>query len=81
MTERQFNAMNRQDQVHNLLVHGACIADRKAQKRQVLLFQLGYFYVEVFFDHYSEEVSFIRAFNNLDELQPYLENISLKGVL
>lgn len=44
---------------------------------RVLLFQLGSFYVEVFFTPDCEEVLDTRSFEDTEELQPYLVSINL----
>lgn len=81
MTIQQFTTLSKHDQLRTLLVRGACIAERETEDVPVLLFQLHQFYVEVIFNSECDEVIGTRNFDDLDELQPYLECISLSGVL
>ena len=77
MTLQQFQVLNQHHQFHHLLLDGTCIAERTTEEVQVLLFQLGSFYVEVFFTPDCEEVFDTRSFDDTEELQPYLATINL----
>ena len=77
MTLQHFNSLNEHIQYRNLLLNGVCLTDRDVDDICVLLFQLDQFYVEVFFDKHSDEILRSRSFENIDELQPYLEKINV----
>jgi hypothetical protein len=72
--------MHEEKQHRNLLFNGTCIADRRIGNTQVLLFQLYSFYVEVYFNEEGDEVVYTRGFEDIEELEPYLNQIELKGI-
>ena len=63
------------------MVEGVCIADRKRDEVQALLFQIDNFYVEVFFQGEADEVLFTRCFEDTDELEPYLQSIDVSRII
>lgn len=77
MTLQQFQVLNQHYQFRHLLLDGTCIAERITEEMQVLLFQLGSFYVEVFFTVDCEEVLDTHSFEDIEELRPYLSVIDL----
>lgn len=81
MNLQQFKTLSEEKQHRNLLLNGSCIADREQGSSHVLLFQLHSFYVEVFFNEDGDEVISTRSFEDMEQLQPYLEHIDLKSVL
>jgi len=81
MTLQHFRALTQNKQNKKLLTEGVCIADRKTDELQGLLFQIEGFYVEVLFNVQGDEVLFSRSFEGVEELGPYLETIDLSGVL
>jgi hypothetical protein len=72
MTIQHFSALSQHKQHRHLLMDGSCIAERKEADIQVLLFQLGNFYVEVFFTSDGDEVIHTKSFEGTEELGPYL---------
>lgn len=68
-------------QNRKLITEGVCIADRKNEELQALLFQVDNFYVEVYFPPESDEVLYTRCFENTRELEPYLQAIDLSRVI
>jgi hypothetical protein len=81
MTLQHFRALTQNKQNKKLLTEGVCIADRKTDEVQALLFQIEGFYVEVFFNGEGDEVLFSRSFEGVEDLEPYLEGIDLTEVL
>ena len=81
MTLQNFRALTQNKQNKKLLTEGVCIADRKTAEIQALLFQIEGFYVEVFFNEQGDEVLFSRSFEDVAELDPYLQGIDLSQVL
>jgi hypothetical protein len=77
MTLPQFNTLKNNEQLHHVLIQGACIGERATDEHLVLLFQLRKFYVEVFFTPDCDEIIDSKSFDDLDELQPYLEKVSI----
>jgi hypothetical protein len=80
MTIQHFSALSQHKQHRYLLMDGSCIAERKEEDAQVLLFQLGDFYVEVFFTFYGDEVISTKIFEGTEELEPYLNSLGLKNL-
>ena len=81
MTLQNFRALTQNKQNKKLLTEGVCIADRKTAEIQALLFQIEGFYVEVFFNEQGDEVLFSSSFEDVAELDPYLQGIDLSQVL
>lgn len=81
MTLQNFRALTQNKQNKKLLTEGVCVADRRTEEVQALLFQIEGFYVEVFFNGEGDEVLFSRSFEDVAELDPYLQHIDLSEVL
>lgn len=81
MTVQHFRTLDQRKQNRKLLAEGVCIADRKNEEVQTLLFQVDNFYVEVFFHPFADEVMCMHCFDNTDELEPYLQDIDLSPVI
>lgn len=81
MTYQQFEALSARQQHRELLLNGVCIANRKTEHTEALLFQLNGFYMEVFFDLEGDEVLYSRSFDNTDDLYPYLSHINVNDAL
>jgi hypothetical protein len=81
MTLQNFRALTQNKQNKKLLTEGVCIADRRTEEVQALLFQIDGFYVEVFFNGEGDEVLFSRNFEDVNELDPYLQSIDLSEML
>jgi hypothetical protein len=60
--------------------HGVYIGKRKSDQQTIVLFQLHGFYVEVFYKQYRRVIEKIETTDNTDILQPYLDQIHLKGL-
>jgi hypothetical protein len=81
MTLQQFEALASHQQHKRLILQGVCIADRITESTQWLLFQLGDFYVEVAFSLDRDEIVASRVFEDVEELEPYLEMIDITQVI
>ena len=81
MKLQHFRALTQNKQNKKLLSEGVCIADRRSEDVQALLFQIEGFYVEVFFNGSGDEVLFSRSFEDTDELEPYLSGIDISEAL
>lgn len=53
---------------------------RKEGCCSVELYALGNFYVEMYFDELTDEPQWLRAFQNSDRLEPYLDMIAIDGI-
>ena len=61
--------------------YGVCICARDGNDCKILLYQVEGFYVEVYFNVKLQTIRELKSFNSTDDLQPYLEQITLSGVL
>jgi hypothetical protein len=59
--------------------HGVYVGKRKDGNQIIVLFQLHGFYVEVFYTQYRKIVDRIFTSDNPEILQPYLNQINIKG--
>ncbi|GAB4092529.1 hypothetical protein GCM10028786_14550 [Flaviaesturariibacter terrae] len=64
-----------------LLHDGTVVARRRSKEGLCFLFQMEFFYAEAFFPAGSSDVSEFRCFTGTGPLAPYLESISLEGIL
>ena len=81
MTLKYFRKLSESTQYRRLLVKGVCVAERLSDEAQLLLFQLDKFYVEVAFHKDTDEAMSTKSFEDTDELEPYLRQIDLSGLL
>jgi hypothetical protein len=59
---------------------GVHIADSEDEEHRILLYQIDSFYVEVFYHKEYNVIRRYRPFASVDQLQPYLNKIRLKGI-
>ena len=77
MTLKEFTEMTYPERLKAVSRHAVCVAGRDAPKFKVLLYQLGGFYVEVFYHIKYNYVTELFPFESTDLLGPYLEKITL----
>lgn len=75
----EFNTLPIQYQAQFTWDNGVFIASRQTEKHIVNLYHIKKFFVEVYFSIKSEGVDMICSFTNQEQLEPYLEQIDLKG--
>lgn len=63
-----------------ILRNGIHIADRRGVFCQIALFQVEDYYVELFYDAKTKEVSRAKSFTDTALLEPYLKQIDLSGL-
>jgi len=63
------------------LHQGVLISKRTKPGSFIFLFQMENFYVEMFCDTQTKSVTQFRAFSGTKLLQPYLESITIDGLL
>lgn len=80
MTLYEFNALDEEVKLRRLLLSGACVRSRKEGDTNVFLYQLFSFYVERY-SYRSEGKSMFRTFSNVDQLEPYLQEIDISNLL
>ena len=76
MTLREFQLQNETSQAEKLM-NAVCIAGRDDGEHKILLYQLGSFYVEVFYHPRRNMITHYRGFDNMDELDVYLNSNDL----
>jgi hypothetical protein len=77
MTMLQFISLNKIVQEEILLSCGVYLAGRTDKKFVYDLYQIDGFYVEFFYKPESETTIYVRAFDELDHLDAYLEEIDI----
>jgi hypothetical protein len=80
VTEDQFNKLCEDNQSNIISERGALISLRRTDEHRVLLYQIDSFYVEVYY-HPTKNVIKIKSFSGTEQLQPYLNQISLEGIM
>lgn len=80
VTEDQFTELSEDCQSNVIYEQGVLISVRTTDEHKVLLYQIEGFYVEVFY-HPTDHFIKIKSFSGTEELQPYLRQISLEGIL
>lgn len=76
-----FRKLSPQDQHELVAYKGVLLWERKSKNFHIFLYQLGSFYVELFFFKESGEFATIKPFDNMDELSPYLAEIDVGYLL
>ncbi len=64
-----------------VLHQGILVGKRRLHDCMIFLFQLEGYYVETWCNAENKAIEEFRVFENTQLLQPYLENISLKGIV
>jgi hypothetical protein len=77
MDLRQFNGLDESVQIAMIWDNGVHVATRDDEVYQYLLYQLDSFYVEVWYHIEFEVINRFIAFNSLDRLDPYLQQIDI----
>lgn len=80
MLLKEFKYEDKQKKKQFLFNHGVYLAQRPQEEFVILLFQIDAFYVEVYFDSEESEIGYMRAFSDLDQLSPYLQQIDLSAL-
>ena len=60
-----------------MLRKGVFLLDRKTDDFTIFLFQVDGFYIEIFLTSACDEIILIKTFDRIDELDPYLNDISI----
>jgi hypothetical protein len=81
MTLKYFRRLSEPHQYKRLLTKGVCIGERIYHDALLLLFQLDEFYVEITFHNDTDELMSTRSFDDIEQLDPYLEQIKIPHLL
>lgn len=72
-----FNLMDEIGQAEALLNYGVLVAERIYKSFTIYLYQIGSFYVEVYFHNHFRVIQGFRGFESLQPLEPYLHEIDI----
>jgi len=81
MKLKYFRRLSEPLQYRRLLTKGVCIGERIHNDALVLLFQIDEFYVEITFHKETDELMSTRSFDDIQELDPYLEQVRIPQIL
>lgn len=76
----EYNHLPEQERMQILHRDGVYVGKRKIGKQTVVLFQLYGFYIEVFYKQYRKQIDHTVASDSTDVLQPYINQIGVKGL-
>jgi hypothetical protein len=77
MTITAFTSLQLSDQLEFLYAEGVYLNKRKTSEKTVILYQLNQSYIELFYLQYRCTVISILCSDNVDILNPYLEDIPI----
>jgi hypothetical protein len=73
----QFNQLSEDGQADILYRMGVFISMRSTEEHKVLLYQVEGFYVEIYYHPRSNTITEFRSFASTEQLEEYLEKISI----
>jgi hypothetical protein len=76
-----FILLNEAEKKLTVLHLGVLVGKRQLYDQMVFLFQLDSYYVETYCNVETKVVEEYRVFDNMMSLSPYLESISLEGIV
>lgn len=77
----EFILLDEQQKKETVLHLGVLIAKRQQEQHMIFLFQLDYYYVETWCSFKNRSILEYRVFENTTALSPYLQAISINGLL
>jgi hypothetical protein len=80
MTLEQFNKLDEDGKSNALWVNASLVDLIRKEYLTILLYQLHGFYVEVYYNYNKNQIEQFKSFNSVDQLEPYLDKISLEGI-
>ncbi|MEO6454177.1 MAG: hypothetical protein ABIN97_08905 [Ginsengibacter sp.] len=83
MTLIEFALEDAASQKEILKTQGVFLAYRMKGKTKILLYKIDTFYIELFYDKYEYKhipLRILRAFEEIDHLDPYLKKIRIKNI-
>ncbi len=81
MTLYEFNLLPKDQQTELVWNEGDFVTDRQEDDYSILLYQLYSFYVEIKYSGKANRFLIYRCFNNINQLEPYLEEIDISGLM
>jgi len=80
MTLYEFNQLDEMEQAEAVW-SGTHIGERFDEVHSILLYQIDGFYVEAYYHREYNVLKRFRSFSSVTQLEPYLEEMSLKGLI
>ena len=80
MTLEQFKYLRHSNKTATIWNQGEHIASRIDGIFSVTLWQLGAFYVEIYFNILQGKIAAFESFENINKLEPYLADIDISGL-
>lgn len=77
MTLYQFKNLNKGRKLEVVCQNGVRLLEREEGDFMITLYQIGYFYVEVFFHQNKMHITQLRSHNSTVLLEPYLEQMNI----
>ena len=77
----EFNKLETEEQQKAVLIQGVFLAERRDPPLRMMLYDMGSFYVEVFFLSRYNKVAWFNGFDNVKKLEPYLQKIEVSSLL
>jgi hypothetical protein len=77
MTLTQFNQLDETEQIEAVW-SGIQIGERSDADHDILLYQIGKLYVEVFYNRETNGIRKFNAFEDLEQMQPYLHKLNIR---
>jgi hypothetical protein len=78
MTLYEFNVLDEMEQAEAVWA-GVFVADREDEQHRILLYQIDSFYVEVYYHKQHNVLIRFQSFSSINQLDPYLDKIDLRG--
>jgi hypothetical protein len=80
MTLEQFKHLRHSNKTATVWKRGEHIASRIDGVYSITLWQLGAFYVEIYFDVLRSKITAFESFESLQKLDPYLAQVDISGL-
>ena len=81
MTLYHFNFLDEAEKASIVWEKGVLVGERTDAFHQIRLYQVDAFYVEVYHHTHFNVITSFKSFSSLKKLEPYLEEISLEGLV
>ncbi|HEV7622148.1 MAG TPA: hypothetical protein VGO09_10455 [Flavisolibacter sp.] len=81
MRQKEFNMLNDDAKSNALWINASLVDIIRKEDLTILLYQLSDFYVEVYYNYLKNQIEKFISFNSTDQLEPYLDKISLAGLV
>jgi len=81
MTLYHFNFLDEAEKANIVWEKGVLVGERSDAFHQIRLYQVDGFHVEVYHHTHFNVITSFKSFSNMKKLEPYLEEISLEGLV